>query len=224
LIKLLFDRFESLLVEQGFEAKSDQMVDATIVNVPVQHNRKEESEQIKAGESPESWSEPKKRQKDTEARFTKKRNKSYYGYKNHANVDVEHKLIRASEVTDASVHDSQVFENLLGPAQDNSEVYADSAYRSKQAEEDLANAGYQSHVHERPYRNTPLTESQTAANHERSKIRVRVEHVFGSQFQLAGDLPLRTIGIARAKTKIGLRNLGYNLNRYGTLKSALARE
>ena len=224
LIKPLFDRFESLLVEQGFEARRGQMVDATIVNVPIQHNGKEENKQIKSGETPEDWSESQRRQKDTDARFTKKRNKSFYGYKNHANVDVEHKLIRDYDVTDASVHDSQVFDELLSPARKNPKVYADSAYRSQQAETDLATAGYQSHVHERPYRNTPLTESQQAANRERSKIRVRVEHVFGSQLQLAGDLVLRTIGLARAKTKIGLRNLGYNLNRYGYLKSVLARE
>ena len=224
LIKPLFDRFESLLVEQGFEAKRGQMVDATMVNVPIQHNNKEENVNIKNGQTPENWSDPKKRQKDTNARFTKKRNKSFYGYKNHANVDVEHKLIRDYDVTDASVHDSQVFEDILGPAQDNPDVYADSAYRGKQTEKDLASADYKSHVHERPYRNTPLTEEQKEANGKRSKIRVRVEHVFGSQLQLAGDLILRTIGIARAKTTIGLRNLGYNLNRYGYLKSVQAEE
>ena len=94
LIKPLFDRFESLLVEQGFEVKRGQMVDATIVNAPIQHNSKEENEQVKAGEIPEDWSEPKQRQKDTDARFTKKRKKTFYGYKNHANVDVEYKIIR----------------------------------------------------------------------------------------------------------------------------------
>jgi len=115
-------------------------------------------------------------------------------------------MIRAYEVTDASVHDSQVFEELLGPAKDNSDVYADSAYRSKQAEENLAAAHDTSHVHERAYRNTPLTESQTAANRERSKIRVRVEHVFGSQLQLAGDLVVRTIGLAQGVMRKGGAN------------------
>ncbi len=137
---------------------------------------------------------------------------------------MQYKLIWDYEVTDASVHDNQVFEELLSPSQDNSAVYADSAYRSKLTEDNLATAGYTSHVHERPYLYTPLTESQKVANHERSKIRVRVEHVFGSHLQLAGNLVTRSIGMARAKTKIGLRNLGYNLNRYGFLKSALARE
>jgi len=222
LIKPLFDRFESLLVAEGFEAKRGQMVDATIVNVPIQRNSKEENDQIKDGKTPEQWSESKERQKDTDARFTKKRNKSYYGYKNHTNVDVEHKIIRDYDVTAASVHDSQVFEDILQPASENPDVYADSAYRSKQAEEDLAAASYRSHVHERPYRNTPLTDEQKTVNRERSKIRVRVEHVFGSQLQLAGSAIVRSIGLARAKSQLGLRNLSYNLNRFGFLRSAQA--
>jgi len=222
LIKPLFDRFENLLVAEGFEAKRGQMVDATIVNVPIQRNSKEENEQIKDGKTPEDWSDSKQRQKDTDARFTKKRNKSYFGYKNHANVDVKHKIIRDYDVTSASVHDSQVFGDLLQPASKNPDIYADSAYRSKQAEEDLEAASYRSHVHERPYRNTPLSDAQKAANYQRSKIRVRVEHVFGSQLQFAGTVVVRTIGLARAKTQLGLRNLSYNLTRFGFLRTAQA--
>jgi hypothetical protein len=59
------------------------------------------------------------------------------------------------------------------------------------------------------HRNTPLTESQQAANRERSTIRVRDEHVIGSQLQLAGDLLQPTIGITRGRTTIGLRSLDY---------------
>ncbi len=222
LVKPLFDRFEQLLVEQGYEARRGQMVDATLVNVPIQRNSKEENKQIKAGETPEDWSESKCRQKDADARHTKKRKKSFFGYKNHANVDAEHKIIRDYNVTTASMHDSQVFDELLGPAESNPDVYADSAYRSKEAEKRLKQGNDQSHVHERAYRNTPLTDDQKEANRKRSQTRVRVEHVFGSQFQLAGDLLIRTIGIVRAKTKIGLRNLSYNLNRYSLLSSTAA--
>ena len=222
LVKPLFDRFEQLLVEQGYEARRGQMVDATLVNVPIQRNSKEENKQIKAGETPEDWSESKCRQKDADARHTKKRKKSFFGYKNHANVDAEHKIIRDYNVTTASMHDSQVFDELLGPAESNPDVYADSVYRSKETEQMLKQGNDQSHVHERAYRNTPLTDDQKEANRKRSQTRVRVEHVFGSQFQLAGDLLIRTIGIVRAKTKIGLRNLSYNLNRYSLLSSTAA--
>jgi len=34
---------------------------------------------------------------------------------------------------------------------------------------------------------------------------------------MAGSLVVRTIGIIRARAKIGLRNLAYNINRYALL-------
>jgi IS5 family transposase len=51
-------------------------------------------------------------QKETEARWTKKNNVSFFGYKNHAKVDSKSKLITDDSVTDASVHDSQ--QNVIG--------------------------------------------------------------------------------------------------------------
>ena len=56
--------------------------------------------------------------------------KSFYGYKNHVNVDAKHKLIRRYEVTDASVHDGRKFYRLVNKANTSADVYADSAYRS----------------------------------------------------------------------------------------------
>lgn len=188
-MKPLFDRFEQLLVDQGYEARRGQMVDATLVNVPIQRHSKEENKQIQEGETPEDWSESKHRQKDTDARHTKKRKKSFFGYKNHANVDAEHKLIRDYEVTTASVHDSQVFDELLGPAESNPDVYADSAYRSKETEKTLEQANYNSHIHERAYRNTPLTDEQKEANRERSQTRV----ASGTRFRLAAPTGRRLV-------------------------------
>ena len=73
------------------------------------------SARIKDGETPEGWEKQpaKRRQKDTDARWTKKHGKSHYGYKNHVNVDRRHKLVRRYQVTDAAVHDSQVVEDPL---------------------------------------------------------------------------------------------------------------
>ena len=67
----------------------------------------------------------------------KKRGKSYFGYKNHVEVDVKHKLIREYKVTDASVHDSRVFEDILDETNTSRDVYADSAYRSAEHEAEL---------------------------------------------------------------------------------------
>ncbi len=222
LIDRLFEQFDATLSSNGFAAEKGQIIDATIVSAPKQRNRREENKQIKEGETPESWdSKPnKKRQKDTDARWTRKRNVSYYGYKNHGNVDAKHKFIRRFEVTSASVHDSQAVKSLLDKKNSGQEVYADSAYVGKEIDNLLEASNLQSRINEKGYRNRPLTESQQEANREKSKIRSRVEHIFGVQSQRAGSLIRRSIGMVRAKTKIGLRNLSYNLSRYALLKSS----
>ena len=45
---------------------------------------------------PEDWKKrpSKNRQKDKDARWTKKHGRSLFGYKNHVNADARHKLIR----------------------------------------------------------------------------------------------------------------------------------
>ena len=58
----------------------------------------------------------------------------------------------------------------------------------------------------------PLTEEQKLSNRAKSKVRARVEHVFGAQAAMGGHL-VRTIGLQRAKVKIGLMNLVYNMKR-----------
>ena len=85
-IETLFDDFDGYLKSQGYQAMGGQIIDASIVAAPIQRNSREENEQIKRGESPEAWAdEPaKRRQKDRDARWTKKHGKSHYGYKNHS--------------------------------------------------------------------------------------------------------------------------------------------
>jgi IS5 family transposase len=135
------------------------MIDATFVEVPQQRNGREENTLIKAGTPPEDWPENKKRQKDVDARWAKKNEENHYGYKNHINADEAHKLVQDYVVTDAAVHDSQVFEELLDQAEDvdgnKRPVYADSAYRSKEHEEKLAADNLLSQICEKGSRGTP---------------------------------------------------------------------
>jgi IS5 family transposase len=220
LSKTLFLRFDAFLRENGFEAQQGQIVDANIVKTRIRRDSKEVNEQIKDGdgENVKEWSENTRRQKDIDARWTKKNGKSYFGYKDHEGVDVKHKLIRQYGITPASTHDSQVYEPLI-TKNESPEEYADSAYRSKERMAERESAKKIPHFQEKGTRGHPLTEEQKAANRLRSKIRSRVEHVFGAKFQRAGNLILRTVGIARARVKLGLRNLCYNLERYALLKS-----
>jgi IS5 family transposase len=217
LIKRLFQEFDAFLEEKGFSARKGQIIDASIVEAPRQRNSRDENRQIKAGQIPEGWSEQKKRQKDTDARWTKKNGQNYYGYKNHIDVDVKHKLIRDYEVTPASVHDSQVFEDLLDEDNSSRDVWADSAYRSEDKLKELKKRKYREHLQRKGCRHKKLTDREAQGNRTRSRIRSRVEHVFGVQAKRAGSLIVRAIGLIRVKAKVGLRNLAYNLDRYCAL-------
>jgi transposase, IS5 family len=214
LIKRLFEDFEWQLEEKGFKAQKGQIVDASLVSAPIQRNSREENTQIKRGEIPQRFeANPHvKRQKDVEARWTEKNGQNYDGYKDHIVIDNEHKLIRDFEITSAEVHDSQVFFELLSE-NTSKDVWADSAYRSEENELMLKAGGYRSQVHRKGYRNRPLNKRAQESNRRKSRIRARVEHVFGSMENEMGGLFLRVIGLARAKTKIGLMNLIYNLKR-----------
>ena len=220
LIKKMFEQFDGYLRENGFSAKKGQIVDASIIAAPKQRNSRDENKQIKEGQIPDDWSENKKRQKDTDARWTKKRGQNYYGYKNHIDIDVKHKLIRDYEVTSASTHDSNVFEQILDKNNSSKDVYADSAYGSADKRDALKKERFRGHIQTKGYRYKKLNEHQIKSNYRRAKIRSRVEHIFGVQTKRAGDLIIRTIGIIRAKSKIGLRNLAYNIDRYCLLAGA----
>ena len=129
------------------------------------------------------------------------------------------KFIRDYDVTDAALHDSRVFHELLDATNSNADLYADSAYNSEAMIELAKEAGFRPKIQRKGNRHRKLTTRKRQGNRTRSRIRCRVEHVFGMQAMTAGNLVLRSIGIIRAKAKIGLRNLAYNIRRYGMLVS-----
>lgn len=215
--KEIFKLFNAEIEREGYFLKSGKIVDASIVEVPKQRNTKEENKEIKEGKIPESWTEKKKCHKDTDARWKTKGKQRYFGYENHIKIDEKPKLIEEYSITDASVHDSQETFNLIRKEDKGKEMYGDSAFRSEETEKRLRGMGIKSQIHERAYKNKPLTEEQKALNKEKSKIRARVEHVFAWMEQTTGMF-IRTIGRKRAETRIGFMNLMYNMKRYIFLK------
>jgi IS5 family transposase len=147
----------------------------------------------------------KNRQKDKDARWTKKHGKSFYGYKNHVNADAKHKLIRRYDVSDAAVHDSQKLDALLTKDNTSDAVFGDSAYRSAETEATLKAQGFKSRIHVRAARGHPLSKAKAEANRKKSRLRARVEHVFGAQQTSPGGRIVRTIGIVRARAKSDCR-------------------
>ena len=97
-------------------------------------------------------------------------------------------------------------------------LYADSAYTGEEQEKVYKKKNVINKVNEKGYRNKPLTEEQKANNKEKSRTRARVEHIFGFVENSMNGSIVRTIGIARAKAKIGMMNLTYNICRCVQLK------
>ena len=88
----------------GIVTRAGSIIDATFVEMPRQRNTRDENAKIKNGETPDEWDDKKKSHKDTDARWTKKNNETYYGYKDHIKVDKDSKVIVDFEVMSASVH------------------------------------------------------------------------------------------------------------------------
>ena len=190
----LFEAFHEMLTTENLIAKEGSIVDASFVDAPRQRNSREENEQIKDGKRPRGFEEEsaKGRQKDCEGRWAKKNNESHYGYKNHAKVDAKSKLIDKAVTTPANVHDSQVFNELVNES-DNT-VLADSAYYSAASEEHLLDCQAEEFLMRKGNRSKPLSEAEKKTNKAISRIRVRVEHVFGCMSQLGMDY-VRSIGL-----------------------------
>lgn len=220
-IEELFCMFDEKLESEGLITHKGTIIDATFVDVPRQRNSRDDNKTIKEGETPEEWKKPenaaKLAQKDTDARWAKKNHETHFGYKDHVKCDADSKLITDYEVTDAALHDSQRCTQFLGETDE--AVYADSAYSSKEIANNLPE-GCKNQICEKGSRGHPLTEEQKESNRQKSKIRCRIEHIFGYMTGSFHGINIRSIGMIRARFNIGMMNLIYNLCRYEFLKRA----
>ena len=197
-----------MLEAQGLVGHEGSLVDASFVDGPRQRNTRDQNKSIKKGERPVEFDSdtPKGRQKDCDARWAQKNKETHFGYKNHAKVDAKSKLIIGSVTTRASVHDSQVFQDLVDET-DNA-VFADIANQSEESERYvLEECDCEDFIMFKGRRGHPLTEEEKATNTLRSRLRVRVEHVFGRMSQM-GMVMVRTIGLKRGIQHNTLSNLG----------------
>jgi IS5 family transposase len=218
----LFKLFAKTMESRGVITRRGSIVDASFAEAPRQRNTRGENEAIVNGETPDAWLEPenvsKLRQKDIDARWTRKGGVTHFGYKDHVKADRDSKMIVDYTVTDASVHDSRCASELIDCG--DRCVHMDSAYAGKSVEAAVRerNGGVRLSVHEKGYRNRPLTDRQRASNRRKSRIRCRIEHIFGHMSVSMGGLGVRCIGIERATVIIGLKNLAYNLSRLVTIE------
>ena len=140
------------------------------------------------------------------------------GYKNHIKTDSDSKLITNYMVSDASVHDSNCCIKLLDS--EDRVLYADPAYTGKEIADQLP-PGCKGRILEKGYKGKPLTKRQKYNNRRKSRVRCRIEHVFGIMTGTMKGITVRCIGMVRTEFNIGLTNLIYNMWRYRLLKEIM---
>ena len=111
-----------------------------------------------------------------------------------------------------------LFEVLSEDPAGDRQVWADSAYRSEEAVQQLRQSGYKPRINHKGTRTKLLSGRQKQVNCAYSKVRARVEHVFGTMRNEMPERYMRCIGLVRAQTWIGLRNLCYNMKRLSYLE------
>lgn len=168
-------------------------MDASIVPVPRTHNTQDENKAVKNG-------------------------KSHSGDTNHMNVDRSPKLVRRHHVSDVALHDSQAVDHLLMQGNTSAGVWANPAYRSEEMEAKLRAWELKSRIHRKGKRGKLLSAQGKASNRTKSTVRARIEYVFGAQTNNMGGTLVRTVGMARAEAKIGMKNLAYNMRRRAQLR------
>ena len=202
------------LVAYGYELQEGAMIDGSLVRVPQQRFTKDEPEQIETGTVPD-WKPAKQRQKDLEARGTKKGQRSYFGYQRHAMVSTEHKLIDDSAVTPAHVHDLQRAKTVLEKVPKRGAVYGDRGYDSAALRTHMEQTRREPMIAFRAPRREPegMKFLRLTANKTIAKTRARVEPVLGTIPHDMGCVCHRGMGLARAQSELVLEYLVYNLRR-----------
>jgi len=177
----LFEQVHVHLERQGIKVSKGTIVDATIINAP-------SSTKNAAGE------------RDPDMHQTKKGKQWYFGMKAHIGVDSKHKVIHAVVATAANVADATILPDLLHGEE--TRVWGDQAYRGQTEviRERAPNACDFTH---RRYRfKTCIDEVQRAKNRTKSKVRAKVEHVFGVMKRLFGFEKVRYRGLDKNANRL----------------------
>jgi IS5 family transposase len=233
----LFAQFDALLKAKGWLAMGGQIIDATVIEARRPRLPQAEKDTIKGGGTPAGWTPARRAQIDCDGRWTIKRGRKregspgdkrqieiavpVFGYKNHVGIDREHGFLRRYSVTHAAAHDGGQLVAVLDRDNTASDVWADTAYRSAANLALLERRGLKPQFQRKKPRGKKMPAHIARGNATRARVRSHIEHVFAAQKCRLG-LIVRTIGMTRARVKIGMANLAYNFTRLVWLKGRTA--
>ena len=204
----LHERLLELLNEQlataGYLVKRTTLVDATLV----ESSRTRPDHQVALeGKAP-----------DTDARYTRKGNQRYYGYKAHVSADGDNQLVCRAKITPANVDDSLVFAELIdGPTR---AVYADKIYDNRKNRGALAARGIANGILKKSGKYLKLTAEEHQRNGRRGRKRRLIERVFAHFKKWQHYRRVRYLGLVKNQLELTLKAVTYNLRRWVTLAAA----
>ena len=221
LLQPLLDEVNRQMEKQGKLVKKGVAVDASIISSAARP-RKQVDIEIVACDREEAEPSPPAQASvsvsyshDSDAAWTKKGSRFYYGYKAHTSVDVDTGLILSAHATPANYSDTGELKALVKgsrlPAK--SRVYADKGYTSANNRKFLKQHRCKDGIMNRAYRNKPLTERERKRNKQISKRRSIVERVFGTLKQRYGMARASYLGTLKVQGELLLSSLAYNLKR-----------
>ena len=179
--KKLFKAVNRHLQHQGLKGSSGTIVDATIIGAP-------------------SSTKNQDGKRDPEMCQTKKGNQYYFGMKAHVGVDSKLKIIHTAVATAANVADATVLPALLHGEE--TRVWGDQAYRG-QTEVIRESAPRAQDCTQRRYRyKDRVDEVERAKNRTKSKVRSKVEHVFGVMKLKFGFVKVRYRGLKKNANRL----------------------
>jgi IS5 family transposase len=186
---------------KGFILKTCTLVDATLLAAA----RRAPAKEDKSGG-------------DKDAGFTVKKGQPHYGYKAHVAADQEHTLIRQVTLTDASVHDSQEFENVVKG--DEEMVMADKAYWSRKHSQWCAQRKIGNGILRKAFRGQPLDKTTLIFNRLMSRFRCGIEKIFGWWKRSALYRRVRYVGREPNRLELEFKSICWNLKRLVSLTRA----
>lgn len=172
----LFYLVNEYLKESGLKVNRGTIVDASTINAP-------------------SSTKNKKKQRDPDMHRTRKGNQWFFGIKAHIGVDSKTKLVHSVVATPANVHDSVVFGDFLHG--DESRVWGNPAHAGKG--DVIAEHAPQAKdfTNRKGRRYVTLSDTERVRNRNKSKVRAKVEHVFGVMKGQFGFTKVRYKGLEK---------------------------
>lgn len=207
----LLNEINSQLKDSGILVKKGVIVDASIT--PTLNKPKGKKMFEVKDQNPPKLKEVKKKGVDEEANWTRKGGKLSYGYKKHYMCDAKTSFVLSVCTSAANEHDSIYMQDCIEKAKilPGSRVYADKGYCGSPNSEKLAAKRLKDGIQRKNVRGKKLNEREKHRNKLISKIRYKVERIFGGIKKWFKAGICRYIGKEKTHGQHVLEALCYNI-------------